>query len=172
MHHTAGQWESIWEVCACLVPKVSRNLLLVITRDRIWLELDLYSDLVWSFLRPKMRPVLALHLKINESCTAKKKKKSLKWEITTWTKMNLDIAASLIQIGPISGNQQKGKLRQGLIFHSLLPPVLLPLLSHMPTSNTILYQLCYLALGGEAWWEQIILLYPFPSLCSPHSFLH
>lgn len=74
MHHIAGEWENIWEVSACLVPKVfSRHLLLVIARDRIWLELDLYSDLVWLFLRPKMRPVLALHLKINESCTGKKK---------------------------------------------------------------------------------------------------
>lgn len=89
IRHRAGEWDSIWEVRACLVSKVfSRHLLLAIARDRIWLELDLYSDLVWLFLRPKMRTVLALHLKINESCTAKKKnwnEKLLLGQKWTWT---------------------------------------------------------------------------------------
>lgn len=45
-HHRPGEWRSDLEVYACLSPQIfSRNLLLAVARDRIWLELDLYSDL-------------------------------------------------------------------------------------------------------------------------------
>lgn len=47
IHHRPVERQSDWEVYVCLVPQIfSRHLLLAIARDRLWLELDLYSDLI------------------------------------------------------------------------------------------------------------------------------
>lgn len=123
----------------CLVPKgFSRHLLLAIARDRTQLELDLYSDLIWLFLRPKMRTVLALHLKINESSTERKRWNE-KWLLRQ--KLNWTFQRNQIQTVFISRDQQKGKFTQGLIVHSLLPLLFSFTLSLCP-SQTQLYISC------------------------------
>lgn len=135
---TAGEWEK-WGGTCCLVPKgFSRHLLLAIARDKIWLVLDLYSALKWLFLRPKMRTDLALHLKINESSTERKRWNE-KWLLGQ--KLNWTFQHNQIQIVFISRNQQKGKLTQGLIIHSL-HPLLFSFTFSLCPSQTQLYINC------------------------------
>lgn len=146
IHHRAGEWESIWGVRACLIPKVfSRHLLQAIARERIWLELNLHSDLEWLFLSSKMRTILALHLKINDSHTAKKNPQNPEmrnYYLDQNEPEHCDITYS-------DRAYFKGKAGWGLISIPSFSPSLFPPLPHATPSPPLYQWLWMVKLNGR-----------------------